>query len=251
MRLAHQSQPGQLTIVDLSCPCVTAPSTCALFSICLDLFLEQDPGIGRIIALDEAHKYMTDSAECRALTESLLSAIRLQRHLGARVVISTQEPTISPKLLDLCSVTIAHRFTSPCWLETLRRHLAAATIDPQNHTNDAHTNDAHTDDALFSRIVTLRQGEALLFCPSAVVGAVGAVVDARRSHSKPSVPDPIDALERWCLTQSGEGGGEDEEILAVKANVLGEELVYLGRGIMSIRIRQRITRDGGRTVTAT
>src|SRR5204863_353082 len=59
---------------------------------------------------------------------ALLQVIRLQRHLGTRVIISTQEPSISPKLLDLCSVTIVHRFTSPDWLKTLRRHLAGASL---------------------------------------------------------------------------------------------------------------------------
>jgi hypothetical protein len=82
--------------------------------------------------LDEAHKYMTDSAECQALTESLTSTIRLQRHIATRVVISTQKPTISPRLLDLCSVTIVHRITSPDWMKALQRHLAGASswLDP-------------------------------------------------------------------------------------------------------------------------
>ncbi len=111
---------GHLTIVDLSCPCITPEMACSLFHICLSLFLEQDStAVGRIIALDGAHKYMTESQECAALTEALLATIRLQRHLGARVIISTQEPTISPKLLDLCSVTVVHRFTSPDWLNAL------------------------------------------------------------------------------------------------------------------------------------
>jgi hypothetical protein len=108
------SRAGQLTIVDLSCPCVTPEGACSLFNICLSLFLEQDARrVGRIVALDEAHKYMNESGEASALTEQLLATIRLQRHLGARVIISTQEPTVSPRLLDLCSVTIVHRFTSP------------------------------------------------------------------------------------------------------------------------------------------
>ncbi|KAI8654426.1 C2H2-type domain-containing protein [Fusarium sp. Ph1] len=104
---------GQLTIVDLSCPCITPEMACSLFTICLSLFLEQDTELGRVIALDEAHKYMTDNNEGQAFTESLLSTIRLQRHLGVRVIISTQEPTISPRLLDLSTITIIHRFTSP------------------------------------------------------------------------------------------------------------------------------------------
>lgn len=125
----REPRSGQLTIVDLSCPCVTAEMACSLFNICLSLFLEQKADdVGRVIALDEAHKYMTNSAECQALTEPLLATIRLQRHLGARVIIPTQEPTISPKLLDLCSVTIVHRFTSPDRLTALGRHLAGRAI---------------------------------------------------------------------------------------------------------------------------
>lgn len=49
-------KPGTLTIVDLSCPFVDESSACALFSICLDLFLESRSTASRIVALDEAHK---------------------------------------------------------------------------------------------------------------------------------------------------------------------------------------------------
>ncbi|KAL9639348.1 MAG: hypothetical protein Q9164_000983, partial [Protoblastenia rupestris] len=47
---------GKLVIVDLSCPFVDPDTACALFGICLGVFLEQKMDIGRIIALDEAHK---------------------------------------------------------------------------------------------------------------------------------------------------------------------------------------------------
>jgi hypothetical protein len=49
-------QPGSLTIVDLSCPCVTAEGACALFNMCLSIFLEQKTKSGRVVALDEAHR---------------------------------------------------------------------------------------------------------------------------------------------------------------------------------------------------
>lgn len=55
-RLLMILQSGTLTIVDLSCPFVSAESACALFSICLGIFLEQDMTTGRVVALDEAHK---------------------------------------------------------------------------------------------------------------------------------------------------------------------------------------------------
>ena len=52
-------EPGTLTIVDLSCPFVDESSACALFSICLDIFLESRSMASRIVALDEAHKVET------------------------------------------------------------------------------------------------------------------------------------------------------------------------------------------------
>lgn len=111
---------------------------------------------------------MNASAEASVLTDLLLSAVRLQRHLGARVIISTQEPTISPKLLDLCSVTIVHRFTSPSWLRTLKKHLAAAASDL--FEDDGQAENQENTPAMLKEIVELGVGEALLFSPSAMVG---------------------------------------------------------------------------------
>ena len=42
-----------------------------------------------IVVLDEAHKYLTNSDTAR-LTQSILSIIRLQRHLATRIIIATQ-----------------------------------------------------------------------------------------------------------------------------------------------------------------
>lgn len=162
---------GQLTIVDLSCPCVTPEGAAQLFNICLSLFLEKEKKIGRVIALDEAHKYMGDSPEASVLTEQLLCTIRLQRHLGARIIISTQEPTISPKLLDLCSATIVHRFTSPEWLRTLQKHLAGVSevTGTVGQIVDGSAAPAQLDQSLLRQIVQLRVGEALVFAPSAMI----------------------------------------------------------------------------------
>lgn len=49
-------KPGSLTIVDLSCPFVNEADACGMFNICLALFLETRGQVGRIVALDEAHK---------------------------------------------------------------------------------------------------------------------------------------------------------------------------------------------------
>ncbi|KAL8387017.1 hypothetical protein RB595_010220 [Gaeumannomyces hyphopodioides] len=210
-------QAGQLTIVDLSCPCVKADTACSLFNICLSLFLEQDSKIGRVVALDEAHKYMggvngapAESTDARALTQSLLSTIRLQRHQGCRVIIATQEPSVSPALLDLCSVTIVHRFTSPAWLKVLQAHLAGASAESAALGKDEEEEEGRDGlTALFAQIVRLRVGEALLFAPSAAVGVYR------------------------------DGAGDD-----------GRVFRFLGGGVRKVRIRNRITADGGRSIMA-
>jgi hypothetical protein len=102
---------------------------------------------------------MTNTEAANALTETFLNIIRQQRHLGTRVIISTQEPTISPRLIDLCSITIVHRFSSPEWYQTIKKHL------PIEQKKDGNGEGA-TMDAMYE-ISSLRTGEALVFAPSA------------------------------------------------------------------------------------
>ncbi|KAM0703097.1 hypothetical protein Q7P35_009795 [Cladosporium inversicolor] len=129
-------EKGTLTIVDLSDPFVDASTACVLFDICLGIILKRhkeaitankiSPGL--TFTLDEAHKFLdkgTPSADI--FTSSLLTTIREQRHNAARVIIATQEPTISEKLLDLCSVSIVHRFNSPAWFTAICGHLGGAS----------------------------------------------------------------------------------------------------------------------------
>ncbi|KAJ5640043.1 uncharacterized protein N7484_007905 [Penicillium longicatenatum] len=135
--------------------------------------MEQDADIGRVVTLDEAHKYMKDSVEAQSFTETLLSTVRLQRHLGARVFVSTQEPTISSDLLSLCSITIVHRLSSPAWLHALQGHIAAAAFGAHPKNDSSADHDVTSKYALFHIIVRLHVGEALLFCPNAVSNITG------------------------------------------------------------------------------
>lgn len=49
-------EKGCLTIIDLSDPVVDLDTACALFNICLSIFVDSTPPtIGRVVALDEAH----------------------------------------------------------------------------------------------------------------------------------------------------------------------------------------------------
>lgn len=155
---------------------------------------------------------MKDSIESHNFTSTLLSTVRLQRHLGARILISTQEPTISSNLLSLCSITIVHKFSSPEWLRVLQGHVAAAALGAHpggqasnNIEEGSLTPEISSKFSFINQIVNLSVGEALIFAP-------GAIVDCTRAD--PSSPG----------------------------------LRSLGAGYMVVKIRERLTEDGGRSV---
>ena len=132
-------------------------------------------------------------------TESLLQIIRQQRHLATRVIIATQEPTISPKLLDLSTMTIVHRFTSPDWFVALRAHLAGvAGLDGESKRDVTE---------ILRTIVHLEAGQALMFSPAAMLNLVG--------H-------------------------EAENLMVEK----------LGMAYVKVRIRKRLSEDGGKSLMA-
>lgn len=117
---------------------------------------------------------MADTPGAKELTKTFLNIIRQQRHLGVRTIISTQEPTISPKLIDLCSITIMHRFSSPEWYKTIQKHVPMNCANILSNVDDV-------SDGLY-RISSLRTGEAIVFAPSArLVSEDGAVLDVKHS----------------------------------------------------------------------
>ncbi|KAF8643588.1 hypothetical protein AX14_009533 [Amanita brunnescens Koide BX004] len=116
---------GHLTIIDLTDPFIDATSACSLFDFVLRLFVRAEVETGKVLLVDEAHKYL-ERGMTNGLVKSLLTLIREQRHLAMRVLVSTQEPTvIPPVILDLCMVMILHRFSSPEWWEHVKRHVCA------------------------------------------------------------------------------------------------------------------------------
>jgi hypothetical protein len=146
---------------------------------------------------------LTQCGEAEELTGQLETIIRQQRHLGTRVLIATQEPTLKPSLLDLCDVSIIHRFRSPAWFDILKNHLAGARRGESNKPN--------ASDAIFRTIVGLRTGEALVFSPAAMLD----VKDMNTSGLAPNL----------------------------MVNELRDAYV-------KVRIRQRTTADGGKSLMA-
>jgi hypothetical protein len=168
--------PGELIIVDLTDPVVDVDMACVLFDTCLSIFLAQT-SCGKIVALDEAHNYLVqDNAAAKQFTGRLLKTIREQRHLGARMVIATQEPTLDTSLLDLCSITMVHRCTSPAWFEVLKKHVAGLYLSSAEGASGTETGRKEVDRILFRQIVALKLGESLLFCPTGAMRMDGEEV---------------------------------------------------------------------------
>lgn len=246
--------------------CSSVRTACSLFDICLNLFLDRPSQHGRVVALDEAHKvilplhllssqsiaggltecttqYMTGTAAAIKFTDTILSTIRQQRHLGTRILISTQEPTISHKLLDLCSFTLCHRFTSPEWLNFLKAHVAAAGQEDDRSK-------------LMARIVALDSGEGFLFAPSGIVEASNqwqsenwgdamshlAVADGEPSFGDESETQDVDPFAK----RTDYASGAEVRVGATS----GGALEKMGLRYFKIKIRKRITEDGGKSVLA-
>ncbi|KAJ7462991.1 hypothetical protein FB451DRAFT_1139792 [Mycena latifolia] len=162
--------PGGLVLVDLTDPFLDGLTATVLFDIVLGAFTQWQTVCGKLVVLDEAHKYLVNSDSTR-LTQSVSNIIRLQRHLATRVIIATQEPTvIPPTILDLASIIICHRFSSPAWCTHLARHVSAGGQS--------------TD--WYQQVMSLATGDALVFAPAAVTAADehGGVVLLGREHLK-------------------------------------------------------------------
>lgn len=189
-----------------------------------------------LCSLTSDGQYLSESQSGTSgrLTSSLLTVIRQQRHLGTRVVVSTQEPTVVPsKFLDLCSIVIAHRFSSPKWLKTLAEHVSTANSS-QNDLFDkvAPLAISFAYCSLVRRpltqpafqIVSLETGQAVLFAPNGLC--------ARRC-----------AATAPAATWYAETEAEQQRCTSTSVGILGQ-------GYLVVRSRLRLTLDGGRSLLA-
>lgn len=146
-------EEGQLTIIDLTDPFIDAGNANALFEVVARLFERTVVDTGKVLVVDEAHKYLSEGTP---LVNTLMTMTRELRHTGIRIIISTQEPTCVPSvLLDLCGVAIMHRFSSPAWWNHVSKHFSG------NFTVGSVS--------AFDRVVNLQTGEAIILAPSAFI----------------------------------------------------------------------------------
>ena len=133
-------------VADLTDPMLSPDEACGVFQVLLEQFRGHNlDGVGKVVTFDEAHKYLNNSGPgCVELSNAIVDTVRLMRHEGMRVLISTQSPlTMPPELLELSSATILHRFQSVDWCKYLESKVTLPSSG-------------------FERIKQLQQGQALL-----------------------------------------------------------------------------------------
>jgi DNA helicase HerA-like ATPase len=117
-------EEGMLVVADLTDPLLSAEEANGIFEVLLDQFRSNQvvggTEGGKLLVLDEAHRYVSGT-DTDGLSRSIVDAVRLMRHEGLRVAISTQSPKVlAPELLELVSLLLVHRFHSEDWFTYLK-----------------------------------------------------------------------------------------------------------------------------------
>ncbi|KAI8585430.1 hypothetical protein BDZ88DRAFT_491974, partial [Geranomyces variabilis] len=112
-----------IIVVDMTDPMMTASESNSVFQVMLTAFLGTTTPAGKLVVLDEAHKYLAKDGQ-DGLALALVTACRQIRHVGLRICVSTQSPEVLPaELLELVSVALIHRFHSLDWFRWMQKKL--------------------------------------------------------------------------------------------------------------------------------
>ncbi len=124
-RLGELLRPGRTVIVDLRDEWIEKDEALGLFVVMLRIFAAtkfEGRDFNKLVVFDEAHKYITESD----LIGQVVETIREMRHQATTVVIASQDPLSVPRaVIELTSILLLHRMTSPAWLKHLKSALAA------------------------------------------------------------------------------------------------------------------------------
>jgi hypothetical protein len=138
-------RPGRTIIVDLRDPWIEKDEALGLFVVMMRIFAatqHQGHSFNKLVIFDEAHKYISESE----LISQVVETIREMRHQATSIVIASQDPLSVPRsVIELTSVLILHRMTSPQWLKHLKTAIAAL------------------DDVSEGHLAALQAGEALVW----------------------------------------------------------------------------------------
>src|SRR5205807_1639206 len=115
--------------------------------------------------------------------------------------------------------TIIHRFSSPEWFNTLRQHLSIVNSGGKEAAD------------LFTRITSLRLGEALVFAPSAILTVSTEAGFESGGNPEPGLWDGIAMLQGEV--RKGLGTSNTKKMMSE---------------FFKMKVRRRITIDGGATI---
>jgi DNA phosphorothioation-dependent restriction protein DptH len=124
-QLSSLLRPGRTVIVDLRDEWIEKDEALGLFVVMLRIFAAtkyEGLDFNKLVVFDEAHKYITESD----LIGQVVETIREMRHQATTVVIASQDPLSVPRaVVELTSILILHRMTSPQWLKHLKSAISA------------------------------------------------------------------------------------------------------------------------------
>jgi hypothetical protein len=180
-KLGNLLRPGRTVIVDLRDEWIEKDEALGLFVVMLRIFAAtkfEGRDFNKLVVFDEAHKYITESD----LIGQVVETIREMRHQATSVVIASQDPLSVPRaVIELTSILILHRMTSPQWMKHLKTALVAL------------------EDVQDGHLTALAPGEALIW--------------AQRSSDKRFTLRPQKIVIRPRFTQHG--GGTKTAIVGV------------------------------------
>ncbi|MBA3846176.1 MAG: ATP-binding protein [Planctomycetes bacterium] len=125
--------PGRLVIIDLRDEYLQKREALALLIVMLQLFADAVDDAGKpfpkLVVFDEAHKYMRDASLVEALTET----IREMRHKSTSIMVASQDPPSVPlPIIELSTMVVMLKMTSPLWLKHVQQ-VKAAFLDVTAH----------------------------------------------------------------------------------------------------------------------
>lgn len=142
-RLGDNLRPGRTVIVDLRDEWLEQDDALGLFVVMMTIFgatKHQGKPFNKLMVFDEAHKYITESE----LIGQVVGIIREMRHQATSVVIASQDPISVPRaVIELSTVLILHRMTSPQWF----KHLKSAVVSLED-IEDGHLKNLLPGEAL-------------------------------------------------------------------------------------------------------
>ena len=107
----------------LTCVSLLADEANGIFQVLTEQYrATPTPHCGKLLALDEAHKFMDGSSSSDGLSEAIVNVARLMRHDGMRLAVSTQSPNaLAPA--DSVQSTSAHNNVAPWSPNVFELHI--------------------------------------------------------------------------------------------------------------------------------